>query len=221
MIVTSTHKQLGPVSFPEFMGERIYMLPFTKKAGLPTHAKRWQRTVDQMLDGIDTDATMYLMVDEKVTPAGTSSRRGGLHVDGYWLPALQEHGRGGGHVSAYGGPGGYGGRVSAHGGGHRPTDGGHGGHRGGGHVRMAGLESEALLLASNVSGCAFYDGDYVMPEWKMGDCSTVDTSHMVKTIQQPNVVYGGHTLTLLHESLPLMSAANRTVVRLNVPTINL
>lgn len=215
MIVTSTHKQLGPVSFPEFMGERIYMLPFTKKAGLPTHAKRWQRTVDQMLDGLDTDATMYLMVDEKVTPAGTSSRRGGVHVDGYWVPAVNGHDSGGHRVSAY--SGGHVSRISAHGGGGHQKGPSHGGPR----YNYISDNPEALLLASNVSGCAFYEGDYVLPEWKMGDCSMVDTSNMVKTIQQPNVVYGGHTLTLLHESLPLMSAANRTVVRLNVPTVNL
>jgi hypothetical protein len=198
MKVTSTHKQLGAVSFPEFMGERIYMLPFTKKAGLPAHATRWQRTVDQMLDGIDTDAEIYLMVDETVTLAGTSSRRGGVHVDGYWCPKLYGHrGRGGGHISAYGGSGGYGGSVSD------------------------GFTSEAILLASNVSGCAFYEGEYELPEWKMGDCSMVDTTHMVKTIQKPNVVYGGHTLTMLHESLPLQQTAQRTVVRLNVPTVTI
>lgn len=214
MKVTSTHKQLGAVSFPEFMGERIYMLPFTKKAGLPAHATRWQRTVDQMLDGIDTDAEIYLMVDETVTLAGTSSRRGGVHVDGYWCPKLYAHR--GGHISAYGGSGGYGGSISAHGGQGPSWKGG-----GGPHYNYTSPHPEAILLASNVSGCAFYEGEYELPEWKMGDCSMVDTSHMVKTIQKPNVVYGGHTLTMLHESLPLQQTAQRTVVRLNVPTVTI
>lgn len=70
----------GPsVTFPAFMGERIYMAPF-RKGSLPF--SRWRKTVDTMLDGIETDEIIYLTVDEGFVQKGALHRRGGPHVDG-------------------------------------------------------------------------------------------------------------------------------------------
>lgn len=61
--------ELGPVTFPEFNAEKVYMQPFLKKQGLPEHLKHWQPTVDLMLQGIETDETIYLMIDQAFVPA--------------------------------------------------------------------------------------------------------------------------------------------------------
>lgn len=81
----STCEALGAVSFPEFTGERIYMEKFFKDKGLPEHLKRWQPTIDQMLEKIDIDEPMYLMVDQRVVEPNTTHRRPGVHIDGYWI----------------------------------------------------------------------------------------------------------------------------------------
>lgn len=88
---------LNEVQFPENTGERIYMLPFRKDQPLPAQYARWQNTVDQMVASIDTNETMYLMVDQGRVKAGHSHRRGGVHIDGNWLPEIHAHrGDGGG-----------------------------------------------------------------------------------------------------------------------------
>lgn len=85
----------GQVSFPDFQGERVYMLPFYQKEGLPENLKRWQDTVDQMLAGLSTDEVIYLMIDQGFVKSGRSHRRPGLHIDGYWNPARDHEGHGG------------------------------------------------------------------------------------------------------------------------------
>ena len=74
----------GPVFFPRFTGERIYMREFYKHRGLPSDLRRWQPTVNAMLDGIEADGPIYLMIDQRKIKAGKFHRRPGLHVDGYW-----------------------------------------------------------------------------------------------------------------------------------------
>jgi hypothetical protein len=94
----SVMQEVGFVNFPEFTGERIYMREIFKDRPLPRDLKRWQLTVNQMLEGIDTDGPLYLMVDQKIVSPNTSHRRPGIHIDGYWIPAIQAHGGGGSHV---------------------------------------------------------------------------------------------------------------------------
>lgn len=84
-------KECGIVSFPEFLGERVYMLPFKKKDGLPNNLKHWQPTMSAMLEKIDTHETLYLIIDQKQVKADSFHRRRGLHIDGYWVPDLQCH----------------------------------------------------------------------------------------------------------------------------------
>lgn len=86
-MLQSVMQKVGPVDFPAFTAERIYMREFRLETGLPEDLKRWQPTVDQMLVGVDTDGPIYLMVDQKFVAATTTHRRPGLHVDGYWNPA--------------------------------------------------------------------------------------------------------------------------------------
>lgn len=95
-ILNSSVQKCGRVAFPEFTGERVYMREFTKAAGLPADLSRWQPTVDAMLDSVDSSGSIFLMVDQAKVLAGASHRRGGIHIDGAWLPELQCHGGGGG-----------------------------------------------------------------------------------------------------------------------------
>lgn len=85
-------QQRSAVSFPAFTGERVYMREFTKADGLPEDLRRWQPTVDAMLDGIDVAGPVYIMIDQKLVRAGQPQRRPGVHIDGYWNPAIQAHG---------------------------------------------------------------------------------------------------------------------------------
>lgn len=180
----SNVQQRGAVPFPAFTGERVYMREFAKTAGLPADLTRWQDTVDAMLDGVNASGPIFLMVDQAPVKAATTQRRPGLHVDGYWNPALYAHGRHG--------------------------VGGHGGHR------IDGAESEALILASDVLGCAAYVGEFDGKPGSGGDCAHIDASGLLRVDMEPGRAWAGHTLTMLHEALPVSRDCLRTVVRLNV-----
>jgi hypothetical protein len=189
----STVQQRGQVTFPAFTGERVYMHEFTKSAGLPNNLKRWQDTVDQMLDGVDADGPIYLMIDQAAVKAGLTHRRPGLHVDGYWNPGGFDHGR-------------------------NPP--GHGGHRGvsmHGHRSIGGAD-ELLILATNELGCRAFVGSYELPQdFNGGDCSSVETSGMLSVPMDAGWAWAGDTRTMLHESIAHQRDCLRTVVRLNVP----
>jgi len=103
----SVVKQGGRVEFPAFIGERVYMQEFRKKDGLPVALKRWQKTVDSMLNEVDSDGPIYLMVDQAFVKAGATHRRAGLHIDGHWITGIQAHGSPGrpGHRHVHNGSG--------------------------------------------------------------------------------------------------------------------
>lgn len=233
-------KEAGSVIFPEFQGERVYMLPFTKKKGLPSHLNRWSKTVSMLLDGVDVaiDQDIYLMIDQKEVKAGQMHRRGGVHIDGYWIPGLEAH---------TGSP--YGSHLNKP----PPSSGGHRipeGHRmPGGHATSAPLKkkmgshsnhlvsasgqpyekydsqamefyaewpAEALVLASNVEACRAWKGLYEGDAANGGDCDHIDRSKMEEIILKPYTSYQGN-VTMLHESLPMPFDCQRTLVRLNIP----
>ena len=218
----------GVVAFPEFTGERVYMLPFKQKIGLPHYLKRWQPTVNQMLDGVDAPDVIYLMIDQATVRAGQPHRRPGLHVDGYWHPTLNAHGGGGGgHNSVPDYSGTHGGRRnSGHGAeplahrGHGGAPAGHGGNPG---RHSAGpswtapdfVSPEAIILASTVNAARGFLGAYRGNIGDGGDCSEIDTSGMTELPMMANQVYVGN-VCCLHESLPVQEDCYRTLVRLNV-----
>lgn len=184
-------QQRGSVPFPAFTGERVYMREFRKADGLPIDLRRWQPTVDAMLQGIDTDTPIYIMIDQGRVMAGSSHRRPGVHLDGYWVPAIRAHSGRGGHVT-----------------GEWDT-----GRR---WKQCDFSQPEALILASDVVACRAYEGVWEGECGEGGDCSHIDTSHMRKVLMQSGVAYAGN-VTMLHESLPLMAETTRTLVRLSVP----
>lgn len=207
----------GAVTFPEFMGERVYMLGFKQKDGLPVHLNRWQSIVDQMLRGISTDETIYLMIDEQFVPAGKTHRRPGVHIDGYWNPAMRCHGSYDsrhGHDSSL--------RIIR-----KPVS-----------NPQPKLKKkpkkksklswetaefdtpEALFLASNVKASRGYIGEFSGSVGNMGDCKDVSISGLNEVVLDANKVYIGN-ITFLHESIPVEQDCYRTVVRLNVPGLEL
>lgn len=185
----------GPVAFPAYAGERHYMRPITK-GGLPKDLRHWQPTIDAMLAGIDTDSTMYLMIDQSAVKAGSTQRRPGLHIDGYWVPD---------DTTAAGGRW-DGGRWS------RGRWDGDGGSWNTAHFNAP----EALLLASNVQAARGFTGTFTGFIGEGGDCSGIDLSGLKELPMEAGRVYAGN-VTSLHESLPVASDCFRTVVRISVP----
>lgn len=200
-------KEIGPVTFPENTGERVYMLPFTANHGLPSHLSRWQPTIDAMLCGVFTDGPIYLMIDQGRVTAGKSHRRGGPHIDGNWNPGVFAHD--GPPVPPQHAPW----PPS-----HRPMAGHHG------HRAMAGKGSwasenfapEALILASDVCASCVYIGEVEGDPVEGGDCSHLDLSAAYQVPLLAGRAYAGN-VTMIHESLPVTKDCQRTLVRLNVP----
>lgn len=196
-------KEIGPVQFPENTGERVYMLPFTKREGLPFHLSRWQLTIDAMLQGIDVEGPIYLMIDQGTVQMGKTHRRGGAHIDGNWNPTVNSHSGGGGGGGSHGPPPGK----------HRP--GGTGSGNGGGW-NCANFNPEALILASDVTASCAYVGEVEGEPAEGGDCCHIDLSNTLRVPLVAGKAYAGN-VTMIHESLPLLRDCGRTLVRLNVP----
>lgn len=186
--------QGAQVTFPDFTGERVYMVPFTVADGLPKHLARWQATVDAMLRGIDARGLVYLMIDQAEIRRGDFHRRPGLHVDNYWNPGSVDHG--GPPPPPLHGP------IPA-----PPTHSGHGPKYG----------SELLIIASDILGCEALVGRWSGECDGHGDCSHVKRDGLRVVPMLPGLAWIGETGSLLHEALPLARDAQRTVVRLNVP----
>jgi hypothetical protein len=86
------------------------------------------------------------------------------------------------------------------------------GHR---HIHT-GDAAEGLIIASNVLGCAGYVGRFEGSPGEGGDCAHIDASGLLRVDMEPGRAWAGHTLTMLHEALPVRRDCLRTVVRLNV-----
>ena len=185
-------QERSPVTFPRFSGERVYMRPFLQSEGLPFDLSRWQPTVDAMLYGIATDGPIYLMIDQGMVRAGVTHRRPGVHIDGYWNPETGNHDD----------------RQPAH---------FHGGYMSQRHItELSKTRHEAILLASDISACRGFIGEYDGIIGEGGDCSTFDLSSLEIVNFKSDRCYAGN-VTALHESLPVPHDCLRTLVRLNVP----
>lgn len=191
----------GDVSFPEYTNERIYMRPFRIDIGLPDDLKRWQPTVDAMLDGITTDRTCFLMIDQSPTFAGRTHRRGGVHIEGYWNGEALCHGD---TLPPRHAPK----PIWAP----KPT------WRSGGSSWSESdySEPEGTLLAASVAACRCYVGEWEGPIGDGGDCSGVDVSSLRTIDCQHGRCYAGN-VTMLHESIPVQRDGVRTLVRITVP----
>lgn len=183
-------------AFPIWSGERIYMHEFFKSKGLPTEYKRWQDTVDTMLEGIDTDGPIYLMVDQGIVQKGETLRRPGPHIDGHWITNIQAHGI----------PG------------HRNPSPGH--QNPGRHCNPLYDGKELVILTSSHYGCDALVGEYDGEYGDGGDCSHMDLSNLTRQELLSGNIYRGNVYTV-HEAVPSQLTCARTVVRLNVPGVAL
>lgn len=189
MNLQSIVQQRGNVQFPAFLAERVYMREF-RKGSLPADLGRWQPTIDAMLDGIDIDGPIYLMIDQSVVQAGAAQRRPGVHIDGYWIPGLQAHGGGGSHA----------GRWDS-----SPT-----------WKHCSFDQPEALILASSITASRAFSGEYSGQPGDGGDFSHLDLTGLEERTLLAGRIYAGN-VTMLHESLPVVTNCQRTLVRLSVP----
>lgn len=209
-------EQRGSVAFPEFKPERVYMREFTKAKGLPFDLAKWQPTVDAMLDGIDTSGPIFIMIDCGQIKAGMAQRRPGLHIDGYWIPAIQMHRDTGRHGSSVPDPS----PSDPHGGTHSNKS----QHASGRHNHKIPFwdpcatyeEQEGLLLASSLQSARGFHGDFVGAPGEGGVCTHVDVSALIEVPMKADLVYAGN-VTMLHESLAVETDCFRSLVRLNVP----
>lgn len=80
-----------------------------------------------------------------------------------------------------------------------------------------GPHLDLILLASDVQGCAVWNGPYNPRNMgEGGDCERIGVSKMTRSLLAPNVCYQLNAVTI-HESIPLSKSGNRTLVRINVP----
>lgn len=224
MVHNSVVSKLGPVSFPEWKGQKLYMIPFYFGMDVPKELNRFKSTIAKMLSDSETKfgSKCFVMVDESYVESGNYHRRPGLHVDGYWHDGLSCHGGGGrrsipGHAPSQPGHRSIPVRHSHYPApGHVPSYPGHGPSQPG-HA-SSGNSKETLLLASNYSACRAYSGYYnrdFQTNWKGGDCSNLGVNSLDKIRLDSNFTYKLDVMSL-HESLPVRESVKRTVVRINV-----
>lgn len=209
MLFQSKVSILGHVArFPDYTGERVYMKPFTKKEGLPKELLRWTDLVNEMIAPVDTDAEMYLMIDQSIVKAGSYHRRPGRHIDGYW-----DRGGGGMHRGELDPSVG---RWRSH----IPVNpGGHSSRHSSGvddWSKSTFEDKEGILLCSNVFASLAYSGPFKGPIGDGGDCSKVKSLDLTTHAMHEGYIYGGN-VTMLHESIPVPYDCERTVVRINTP----
>ena len=87
---------------------------------------------------------------------------------------------------------------------------------GGNHVgNDDSSKHQKLIMVSSEPYCKVYLGEYDGEIKEGGDCSEIDTSAMESMILEPNHVYMGDAMTLLHETLPATHTSNRALIRIN------
>ena len=208
---TSYVQERGEVDFPEFTGERVYMRDFKQADGLPSDLARWQPTVDQMLAGIKTNDSIFLMIDQGIVEPGMTHRRPGIHVDGVWLPDEKMHG-GGRHSTEPRRPPGH--RNDPPVEDEPPEVNPHVGDDD--QVPGRRLRHQGLILASSVFGAMGYNGTYCALPNKDGSFDDLDLGKLCAMPMWPGSAYAGDALTMLHESIEIPRRCQRTLVRLNV-----
>lgn len=98
MIVSAYRKTECFVSFPEFSGERVMMMPVRLGSldGTPPQYSDVLYSLYGVMESRFRDDIGYLTIDEQNLEAGQTLRRGGLHVDGYYHGKCGSWGGGGG-----------------------------------------------------------------------------------------------------------------------------
>ena len=194
-MITSISKELYKVEIPDFTGE-VKMLPFNLD-NLSEIPAQFKGLVSKMIDALpNKKGVAYLTVDGKLVEKGKTQRRGGVHIDGNYLPQLCGWGSGGG---GNGWNVGEGGRIlsSAE------------------HKLSYESQTGGMLIASTYPACKGWNGEFDGSPYIGGDCTRIEGLGE-GFILKPNVVYYGNS-QWLHESLPVDKTTHRVVVRVTLP----
>lgn len=89
----------------------------------------------------------------------------------------------------------------------------------GGHI-VFGDRGETLMLASSVFGGRAYVGEFDASPGAGGDCEHIPREGLTAVDMEPGYCWSGHSLSMLHESVPVKQDCYRTLVRLNVPGLH-
>ena len=194
-MITSISRELYEVSIPEFSGQ-IKMLPFNLES-LHEIPAAFKELVSKMIEALPIKkGTAFLTLDGKLVQKGDSQRRGGVHIDGNYLP------------SGWGGEG----------------SGGQGGWKVGEGGRILSSKEHKLsyesptggmLIASTYPACKGWNGEFEGTAYVGGDCTRIQNLGEGFTLK-PNVVYYGNS-QFLHESLPVDKDIHRVMARITLP----
>ena len=194
IMITSISKELYEVQIPNFTGE-VKMLPFNLE-NLSEIPNQFKEMVSKMIEVLPfKKGIAYLTIDGKLVEKGKTQRRGGVYIDGNYLPSLSWGGNGGGNGWKVG----EGGRILS------SIE----------HKQSYETETGGMLIASTYPACRGWNGTFDGKPYVGGDCTRIeglDEGFVLK----PNTVYYGNS-QWLHESLPIDKTTHRVVARITLP----
>ena len=192
-MITSISKELYEVQIPNFTGE-VKMLPFNLE-NLAEIPKQFKEMVLKMIEVLPIKKGIaYFTIDGKTVEQGKSQRRGGVHIDGNYLPLLS-WGNGGGNGWKVG----EGGRILS------SIE----------HKQSYETKTGGMLIASTYPACKGWNGTFEGKPYIGGDCTRLEGLGE-GFVLKPNTVYYGNS-QWLHESLPIDNTTHRIVARITLP----
>lgn len=196
-MILSVSRELYPINIPQFTGQ-IKMMPFNLES-LHEVPGALTKLVANMIAGLPVKKGIaYLTMDGKMVPKGTSQRRGGVHIDGNYLPSGW-----GGDGNGTGGSGGWkvgeGGRIIS------SEE----------HKLSYQSSTGGMLIASTYPACKGWVGRFEGEAYVGGDCTRIKDLGEGFILKR-NVVYYGNS-QFLHESLPVDINIHRVMARITLP----
>ena len=196
-MITSISKELYEVQIPNFTGE-VKMLPFNLE-NLAEIPNQFKELVTKMIEVLPIKKGIaYLTIDGKLVDKGKTQRRGGVHIDGNYLPSFS-WGDGGNNGGGNGWKVGEGGRILSS----------------NEHKLSYENKNGGMLIASNYPACKGWNRKFKGTPYVGGDCTRLEglgEGFLLK----PNTVYYGNS-QWLHESLPIDKTTHRIVARITLP----
>lgn len=85
-LINSRVKELGEVKFPAYTGLQVHMREFHVGFVRDSDGDEYIQLIKQLTKDLPYNMVVFVTIDEQDVKAGSSQRRGGLHVDGHWEP---------------------------------------------------------------------------------------------------------------------------------------
>lgn len=193
-MINSVSKELYKVHIPHFEGE-IKMLPFDLK-NIDSVPDQFKDLISKMISHLPIkQGIAYLTIDGKKVEKGKTQRRGGIHIDGNFIPDVSDWGRGGGNGWKVG----EGGRSlsSKH------------------HKLSYESNTGGMLITSTYPACKGWNGKFSGKPSIGGDCTHLKGIGKGFILKEDTVYYGNSQF--LHESLPIDKTTHRVLVRITLP----